>query len=332
MQCEDRDLCALPSFRFYYNLSNGGYKDEGDSFWIGFELSLKTYTDILSIFDELRKGIYYASYISKSNSYYNVRWNYLYFWVGEKISHIVSDNEKFSTIIYILNSVRSHFATNENYDLFNNNMTLEHFNDLKKIYDFFQNHDNIEASIQLSKSCTESYKKYIEDSFSVYKRVNAACKVKEEEKYCKIYNDFVNTYNKKNLSELTCDGQKVSKPVAEEESDPFTDAEDSVGGSQFQKTGMAPHSASVHTGELSTPSYSDNAMSIIFPPLGIISTLFILYRFNPVGSWLNSRLFKKEIIPQEEYENKSEELLENLYEPQTYNAQNRRNSIGYHPF
>ncbi|SBT54774.1 PIR Superfamily Protein [Plasmodium ovale wallikeri] len=334
MQCDDSDLCALPSFRFYYKLDNGGNKDDTDIFWIGFELSLKTYTDILSIFDKLIKGIYYASYISKSNSYYNVRWNYLYFWVGEKISHIVSDNDKFLGIIYILNTVRSHFFEKETYDLFNDNMTLEHFNDLKKIYDFFQNYDNIDGSIKFSKSCTEPYKKYIEDSFSVYKRVNAECKVKKEEKHCKIYNDFVDTYDKKNLSELICDGKKVSMPVAEEEPNSFTEeqrypvAESDV----HPGTGIPEHSTPMHTKELSTPSYSDNAMSIIFPPLGIISTLFILYRFTPVGSWLNSRLLKKEIIPQEEHENKSEELLENLYEPETYNAQNRRNSIGYHPF
>ncbi|SBT72689.1 Plasmodium vivax Vir protein, putative, partial [Plasmodium ovale] len=278
MQCDDSDLCALPSFRFYYKLDNGGNKDENDGFWKVFEYNLKTHKDILSIFDELIKGIYYASYIASGTSYYKLRWNYLYFWMGEKIRGIITDNEKFSTIIYILNSVRSHFIEKEEYDLFNDNMTLENFHDLKTIYDFFQNYDNIEASIELSKSCTQHYKKYIEDSFAVYKRVNAACEVKEKEKLCKIYNDFVNTYNKKNLSELTCDGKKVSKPVAEEQPDPFTDAEDSIGGSQFQRTGMIQHSASMHTGELSTPSYSDNAMSIIFPPLGIISILFILYR------------------------------------------------------
>ncbi|SBT85035.1 PIR protein [Plasmodium ovale] len=332
MQCVDSDLCALPSFRFYYKLDNGGKKDETDIFWNVFEENLKTHTQILSIFDEIRKGIYYAYYIGNGNSYYSVRWNYLYFWMGEKMRGIITDNDKFLRIIYILNSVRSHFPENEKYDLFNDNMTLEHFNDLKIIYDLFQNIENIAASIKLSNSCTEPYKKYIEDSFSVYKRVNAECKVKKEEKHCKIYNDFVDTYDKKNLSELICDGKKVSMPVAEEEPNSFTDAEDSIGGSQFQRTGMAQDSASMHTGELPTPSYSDNAMSIIFPPLGIISTLFILYRFTPVGSWLNSRLFKKEIIPQEEHENKSEELLETLYEPETYNAQNRRNSIGYHPF
>ncbi|SBT73495.1 PIR protein [Plasmodium ovale] len=335
MQCDDdRDLCALPSFRFYYKLDNGGSKDENDGFWNVFEYNLKTHKDILSIFDELIKGIYYASYIANGNSYYKLRWNYLYFWMGEKIRGIISDNEKFSTIIYILNSVRSHFIEKEEYDLFNDNMTLENFHDLKIIYDFFQNYDNIEASIKFSKSCTEPYKKYVQDSFAVYKRVNATCKVNEEEKHCKIYNDFVNTYNKKNLSELTCDGQKVSKPIAEDEPDPFTEEEgDPVAELHFHPgRGIPGHSTPIHTEELSTPSYSDNTMSIIFPPLGIISILFILYRFTPVGSWLNSRLFKKEIIPQEEYENTSEELLENLYEPETYNAQNRRSSIGYHPF
>ncbi|SBS80866.1 PIR Superfamily Protein [Plasmodium ovale curtisi] len=334
MQCVDSDLCALPSFRFYYKLDNGGRKDETDIFWNVFEENLKTYTDILSIFDKLIKGIYYASYISKSNSHYSVRWNYLYFWMGEKMRGIITDNDKFLRIIYILNSVRSHFAENEKYDLFNDNMTLEHFNDLKIIYDLFQNIENIAASIKLSNSCTEPYKKYIEDSFSVYKRVNAECKVKKEEKHCKIYNDFVDTYDKKNLSELICDGKKVSMPVAEEEPNSFTEEQRyTVAESHVHPgIGIPEHSASMHTGELPTPSYSDNAMSIIFPPLGIISTLFILYRFTPVGSWLNSRLFKKEIIPQEEHENKSEELLENLYELETYNAQNRRNSIGYHPF
>ncbi|SBT74147.1 PIR protein [Plasmodium ovale] len=277
----DNDLSMLPSFRFYNILNDGGHKLYEESFWIGFETSLHSYKEISAIFDKLKKGIYYASYIGSTNSFFKERWNYLYFWMGEKVLDVLRDNNsKFSLIMYLLNTVKNHFEKKD-YDFKIYNVTADNFKNLKVVYDYFQNYEYIRGHVTASLDCTAKYRDYIEEAFDSYKKLIQQCETKSTEDFCVIFNGFLETYNKKNLSKLTCNGLK---PPQEYVHVPTY-------GLDFESETETPlHGSQRHIGYSGNSSTGSNIMTFVYPLLAIFIISFILYKFTSLGSFLHLHL------------------------------------------
>ncbi|SBT73250.1 PIR protein [Plasmodium ovale] len=316
---EDYDLSSLPSYIFYDRLDRAlhDYSYENEAFWKHIK---DTCIKETSIFDALLKGFYYVSYYKIiTDSFYNDRWDYLYFWAGSK----VIKNEKgcsFEDIMHVLKSVkiRNDNETEYSYDIFKINS--KDFQDLKTVYDYFNNYESINLKILANNhDCTKEYKQYLHSSFDVYERVKSECQTKAGEPHCKLFNYIVKKHNNIVLKKLTCKGEMPSLSVEEHKQKHIHDLDP-----EFDLKGE------IHTGETSPSSTSDNMMLTYFPILGIFSVLFLLYNFTPFSSWLNNILSKKEIIVYRVYEDESENNFENVYESSDTNNQYGIRDISYH--
>ncbi|SBS82042.1 PIR Superfamily Protein [Plasmodium ovale curtisi] len=275
----DKDLSVLPSFRAYYNLNKSTSIEQDDNFWSPFRNILKETKDISSLFDELMKGIYYASYMSSNNSLYKERWNFLYFWMGEKVFQALTDTSQFSLTMYKLNSVKEHFEK-KGYDFEIYKVKSENFKDLKNVYDYLQNVENIKGYIYLNSSCTAKYKKYIEDAISSYRNLEAKCLDKSSDDFCSIFHAFITKYKKENYLSLACNGLKPPQEYVERdiEVDVHFETESSSPGRQM------------NTRYSGNSSIRSNIMTFVYPLLAIFIIFFTLYKFTSLGSLLRIQL------------------------------------------
>ncbi|SBS89863.1 PIR Superfamily Protein [Plasmodium ovale curtisi] len=314
---EDYDLSSLPSYIFYDRLDRAlyDYSYENEAFWKHIK---DTCIKETSIFDALLKGFYYVSYYKiTTNSFYNDRWDYLYFWAGSK----VIKNEKgcsFEDIMHVLKSVkiRNDNQTEYSYDIFKINS--KDFQDLKTVYDYFNNYESIKLKILSNNNdCTKEYKQYLLSSFPVYERVKSDCQNKAGEAHCKLFNYIEEKHSKKILTELTCKGEMPSLSV-EQHKQKYLQYSDVEGDLEKE----------IQIGETAPSSSSDNMMSTYFPFLGIFSFLFLLYNFSPFRSWLDNIVSKKEIIRHPLYE-EGDEFFEREYESPDKNREYNRHDVSY---
>ncbi|SBS94204.1 PIR Superfamily Protein [Plasmodium ovale curtisi] len=334
MATDDYYLNILPSYIFYDQLdtaNNDNYISDQSAYWNTFikQQSIRN----ISTFDTLVKGLYYASHLNKKHTFYDERWNYLYFWTGLKVLDS-NDASSFSDVMTVLKSVRDHTDKNEEYDELIK-ISKEHFRELKKIYDYLQNYETIEFRISPDNSeCSLMYKEYVESSYSAYNDIKSKCQRNYIDHYCKIFNRFEQKY-KKNIKNLTCTGNQIPKKELE-----ISDFEDSEGDiSPHRQYAQASHLSSdpegvtrdmaIGTGDVSPSSGSTNAISTVFPVLGSASLLFIFLKFTPLGSRLHNTIFSKRIIRNNEEED-AQEILDNSYEFAHTNMEENAHHIAYH--
>ncbi|SBS99619.1 PIR protein [Plasmodium ovale] len=317
MSTTDYSLSILSSNIFYNRLDTAShdYSDKENAFWNTY---IKTsYIKETGISDNLLKAFYYVSYLNARDTFFNERWNYLYFWVGFKVLEKLG-NPAFIKVIPIIKNVKEHIHGSEyEYDILK--ITSDKFKDLKTIYDYFENYDSINLYIGgNNRDCTEKYKQYVDSSYAIYENIKNTCLYNEGEEYCKLFYYIVRTHNNRVLEKLTCNGNKPPLSVEEHKKIMALDTVEDVGLED-----------QVHK-EVTSPSTSDNMMSTFFPILGIFSFLFLLYNFTPFRSWLHNILSKKEIIKHNLYEDESEELFESQNKSSNRDRPYNRNDINYH--
>ncbi|SBT84131.1 PIR protein [Plasmodium ovale] len=317
---EDYDLSILPSYIFYNRLDSAlhDYSSENKAFWN--DNIKNTCIKRTSIFEKLLKGFYYVFYLKKNiDTFYTDRWDYMYFWAGTKLLENAGGCT-FLELMYVLQSVklRNDNQTKYTYDIYE--IISKDFQDLKIVYDYFNNYESIKLKIIANNdNCTEKYKQYLHSSFDVYERVKSECQTQVEEPHCKLFNYIVKKHNNIVLKKLTCKGEMPSLSVEEHKQKHLHDSDPEV-----------DLKGEIHTGGTSPSSISDNMMPTYFPILGIFSVLFLLYNFTPFSSWLHNILSKKEIIRHRDYEDESENNFENVYESSDSNSQYGRRNISYH--
>ncbi|SBT57868.1 PIR Superfamily Protein [Plasmodium ovale wallikeri] len=325
MSDTDAGVSSLPSNIFYSRLDRikADYIPDNHEFWNNFIKN--TYIKNTSISDILINAFQYVSYLKESDTFYKERWNYLYFWVGYKVIQKLGYSS-FANVIDVLKVVKERIhQVKYEYDIFN--ITSDNFNDLKKIYDFFQNYDSIDLSIGAPNSdCTAKYKEYVDSCFELYKNVKRTCELKEDG-YCKIFKHFLKIYKKEELKQLTCSGTKPPQPVVEREYTVHLHDTEADLGEGVQ--GMEAH-MQIYKGGIYDSSHSDNMMSTFFPILGIFSVLFLLYNFTPFRLWLHNIISNKKIIQHNHYEDENEESFEIEYEKPLRNNQYNRHDVSYH--
>ncbi|SBT54955.1 PIR Superfamily Protein [Plasmodium ovale wallikeri] len=317
MSTTDYSLSILSSNIFYNRLDTAShdYSDKEKSFWNNY---IKTsYIKETGISDNILKAFYYVSYLNAKDTFYNERWNYLYFWVGFKVLEKLG-NVAFTKVIPIIKNVKEHIhGPKYEYDILK--IGSDKFKDLKTIYDYFENYNSINLKIGGNNpDCTQMYKQYVDSSYAVYENIKNACLHNGEEEYCKLFNYIVNKHNNIVLEKLTCNGNKPPLSVEEHKKIMALDTVEDVGLEQQVHEDGTSHST------------SDNMMQTFFPILGIFSFLFLLYNFTPFRSWLDNILSKKEIIKHNLYEDESEELFESQNKSSYTDRHYNRNDINYH--
>ncbi|SBT73182.1 Plasmodium vivax Vir protein, putative [Plasmodium ovale] len=335
MPTTDVDLKILPSYIFYDNLDIGleYYDSEDEQYW---EFIKNTHIKDTSITEILLKGFHYICYMHSGKYLYSKRWDYLYYWMGNKIINNLGDSVSFRDVMFTLKAVKSKCDEKNPYDENIFGITTEEFKKLKKVYDYFENYSTIFEKIGYnSTDCTLELKKHVDDSFQNYNIVKAECAGKVNEHYCKMFQELVKKYEKDDLKKLTCNGTKNPTASSEDERVQYREV-------QSRGTGLhEPHlqtdsegriqDRSMHGGHISNNSSFDNVMPILFPIFGIFCVFFILYKFTPFGTWVNVKLLRKKVIQYDIDSKETEELLENTYEFSSTNKENKEHYVVYYP-
>ncbi|SBT84506.1 PIR protein [Plasmodium ovale] len=329
---KDPDLKELHANVIYYKLdtATNDYINDNHAFWNTFVKYHKLKE--LRIFDALAKGLYYVCTMSKSDTFYDERWNYLYFWSGLKIleNSKSSESSEFSDLMILLKTARSLFDKEKGSykdDMFTINK--DKFRNLKDIYDYLENYQSIDLKIGYSDNapCTEAYKDYITKTHSLYTNEKQGCQHNDRDKYCRILNSFLTKHVKTFITQPTCNSTIRANPFSEALYP--QDTVDSEGsGPQHQ----ALHTAGGHPGQdggISTSSGSSNTLSTVFPLLGTASLALFFLKFTPLGSRLYSSIFRKQIIRSNEQE-EPQEILGNTYEISHTNIDDTAHHISYH--
>ncbi|SBS92169.1 PIR Superfamily Protein [Plasmodium ovale curtisi] len=325
----DYDISNLNSNVCYRKLDRAPdvFIDRNEQFWNDYvkNACIKD----TKMFNSLLKAFYYVAYLEKYDEiFYDDRWNYLYFWVGNKAIENTKEKCTFEEVMSILNSVKLHIHKS-GYDYDITEIKTDYFKYLKVVYDYFQNYNNIKLKIGLYTSdCTQSYKQHVEGSFDIYEKLKTECQRNEEKAHCKMLKYIIEKHGNKLLTKLTCLGNKPPFSVEDHRKQVLEEVDTEIYLEHSTQTSGAHKQ--VPTGEKSSSLSSDDMMSTFFPILGIFSILFLLYNFTPFRIWLHNILSKKEIIRHNDYEDESNEFFENEYESSDRNNQYKRYDINYH--
>ncbi|SBT57902.1 PIR Superfamily Protein [Plasmodium ovale wallikeri] len=312
----DPDLRDLPSNIIYYNLDKASKENFYDdtNYWNSYIKN--TNVKLSSISDSLVNTFYYVVKMNSLNTFYDERWNYVFFWLGNKLLEN-SESSIFEEVMSVLQTLRSGLVGTK--DKYNDDMfdvDKKHFQDLKKIYDYLQNYTSILARINYPDTpCTPAYKDYVTRTYNFYKEEKRKCFQKDTDNYCKVVNRFLREHVNE-IKELTCTGN--ASPETRE-------AEYLADSGQEERDRGMPHLG----GDASPSSVSTNALSTVFPLVGTASVAFFLLKFTPLGSRLRSSIFRKHILQSNE-EEEAEEILENSYEFAPTNMEDTAHHIAYH--
>lgn len=235
-------------------------------------------TDIqlTTISDALLNTFYYVANMKKSDTFYDERWNYLFFWTGIKLLNN-SHTSIFKKVMNVLKTLRSGLrGTTDAYsdDMFD--IDIEQFKNLKKIYDYLQSYASIRAKINYPDApCTAAYKDYVTDAYDFYIAQKTQCMQRVIDNYCKVLNRFIENYVKEDLTKFTCNGTKVAE--VKNLMDQAADTQDLRG--QLPSRGLSPDMPPASRGLHPSPG-STNAMSTVLPLLGTVSILFVWFKVN----------------------------------------------------
>ncbi|SBT55855.1 PIR Superfamily Protein [Plasmodium ovale wallikeri] len=338
---EDEILNTLNSYIFYGRLDREKYLPDytNAGFWHYVYNIFPTYkeiSDIPSISNTLLKGFYHVSNMGTGTSFYEERWNYLYFWMGTKVFEALRERSKFSTIMHVAKIIRDHFDSANKINDHIYETDANNFSDLKRTYDYIQNYDTIENKfLDIHFKCTEKFDEYIKNSQSSYEKLKELCQTYDGT-LCKAFSFIENRKGKKDLSKFKCEHFK--SPSTAMDRDKGQPQEQPLGASFKQgdqimhSVGQVPGIGGEEFHHVDSPS--SLSFGIALPILGIIFLLFVLYKFTPVGPWLHTRHWIKKRILRNDENNEVQEnetLLDYVYEDKDGNEEHNMQHISYQP-
>ncbi|KMZ83214.1 hypothetical protein PVBG_05184 [Plasmodium vivax Brazil I] len=151
---------------------------------------------------------------------YAKRWDFLYYWIGEKIFEKLKNESNFQKIMHILDDVKLQFDNNKyTYDF--SKISKNEFTQLKFIYDYFQDYETIQRTISRDNvACSTNSSKHIIKCFQEYNTIKLRC-ASSEERFCQIFKDIIAENGNKELKGITCSVVKDAVlPTEPEESHP----------------------------------------------------------------------------------------------------------------
>ncbi|SBT02770.1 PIR Superfamily Protein [Plasmodium ovale curtisi] len=294
----DKDLVVLPSFKFYSNLDKGNKNliyGHNKIFFENFIKGRLNYLEHMSnIKENLLEAFIYIANMRPGDDQYNERWNYLFYWMGDKVYANVKEISDFFLNMDIINSLRKRVHDNdEEYNDYFFKIKKNEFINLKKLYDYSQNYDAIKIKIDSPDyECSREYNNYIVENHNLYNAIKAEC-LSDTTPYCKLYMNITKDTLAKKKSILNC--HRVKDTVSSEE--------------------RGPQRGSDLTGE-TTPTNSGNPTAIILP-------------FTPLGTWIHAHLVRKKISRGDADAETLDEILEEKYKSEDDNSLVNMHNIGY---
>ncbi|EDL42612.1 variable surface protein Vir22, truncated, putative, partial [Plasmodium vivax] len=273
-----------------------------------------------------------------------------------------------SAFFSVSNMLNSGLTENRCIYNYSGRINMELWKKWKDLYDYIRNKDNLQDVIDSSKQLCDVYPKYYRYIEGIYNNYKEVCCDKKNgncpnelyfKEWCtpgKVLTKLAcnnHAENSGSSAERAQDLEEKSKGDREEEKS------ETVGGGKdlltaegggntkvpLTKDGIVlpavgshvtmldtaaheDHADSENSDEVSTHTISNPTGTVIGTSLGFVLPLITIYRFTPLGSWINTKLFRKNIL-MENMKKNERELLLNSSEIREMNLDHTRYNIMY---
>ncbi|SBT54182.1 PIR Superfamily Protein [Plasmodium ovale wallikeri] len=284
----------------------------------------------------LRGNLDYFDELNNLGLFKNDKCQYLNCWIHDRLLNLgfVMNGEESASIFFQILEYFSFFNLSEKckYEFFHINK--EKYEKMKKLYDYVLDFTKIEW-YATTYGCTEENKQYINERRRIYQEVKEDCGKDTRQPYCIVLEHLKEAYANDELANFECTKFKSSPLHAEAGGRLQGDHRRDSGhlqhdlGPDSDPRGQFPSASLGQTEESSFPS--STPMAVSFPFLGSLLTVFTLYKFTPVGSWLRTPFLPNKMNTSNMGEVETLESVENDYENVNLNPHMSKHLIGYNP-
>ncbi|SBS97003.1 PIR Superfamily Protein, partial [Plasmodium malariae] len=278
-----------------------GFELSGDYYCFGeedkikpFKSQLNSYNDIKSVEDKILHALCFISF-SNNGPKCNEQCHSLFYWIGNKLFNTLSNEGSFSDIIKIFENCSETIAGGNKCkcNIFGR-ISKEEFNKMKIVHEYCKYHDTIKETLKFHGNlCDSESKEYLDQATNTYSEVYEICNSSSSKDYC--------TVLKKHVPE--CFSKKL--PTLKYKIKEYHSAS-----SGLKKLDDHFPSETTPTIGQSTYNISQILMLVAFPLAGILFISFILYKFTPIVSWINTKLIGKKLIRRSLDDSDKQELTE----------------------
>ncbi|SCA59791.1 VIR protein [Plasmodium vivax] len=219
-------------------------------------------------------------------------------------------------------------------------ISLDSWKEWKDLYDYIRNKDKIPKIIESDEYLCSIYSKYFSYIKNIYQKYKEVC-CPVANGNCPPYINFSEWCSQENvLIQLECtEPPKLHESSAEStediaaklkerdrgekdlitvEGETDTNAElkdglvkQAIGpnGTRLESVTQDDHTDSENSEEISNYNISNSTGTIIGTSLGFVLPLITIYRFTPLGSWINTKIFRKDRLIENMKRNERELLL-----------------------
>ncbi|SCN44533.1 PIR protein [Plasmodium malariae] len=307
---------SLPS-KIYYRQnfeSNNNYcfAFEDNSEFSKKKAQLNNYEKIKSVQDKLARALCYVAFTSDGNDCKEQCRN-LYYWLGNELLLSKLEENSFSKVIGILNDISNIlYKPGKCKCTFFKETNMETFEKMKTAFDYCKDHVYIKSTLENHNNmCNNEFSAYLVNADNTYNELYDCAKTKFVTYIMQLKNHIPSCFNEK-LSRLTCIINKVS--AEEQDSSPYNTA------NIDQEFVINP----------STFGSSQIILYIVIPFIVIFFFGFLLYKFTPIWSWMNTRILKKKSSRRNLEDTDTLELTEYMYEQRKSNLDRRQLNVAYY--
>ncbi|SBT58500.1 PIR Superfamily Protein [Plasmodium ovale wallikeri] len=308
----------------------------------------KDYPGINELCKKLAKNLVELS--EKSNEESNNRCEYFTHWIYDEMRKRFGDKLKYvgdinfaNVLLDVAFRINNKLEKNQCHYNYDRMYSFEELNEMKYLHDYFKKHGDIENKIATVNTELEGYCEYVSHIYNLYKKyIRSCCEYYHENSFytenCKSYFNCEQKFDpNKFLNKLMCnnkvsddDSKKVYQwaiidYIVKLITKISTEQAKTLGKGKSDDLSITKHE---ENGLLSDPFYS--VVLAIFSFLGLLLMFYCLYKFSPLGSYMNKNRSRNERIKNSfNEENEMELLYENLrYE--NISPKNRRYQLAYH--
>ncbi|SBT73819.1 PIR protein [Plasmodium ovale] len=267
------------------------------------------------------------------------RCRYLNFWINDRLIGMGLDmkSRDFPRIIGKIIDLFTDFKMYEkncNYDFYH--IHSDDYKKMRKLYNYIMDYEIIKyyTNGENNYECNTKNVDYIKDGINAYNDIKRDCEQNNQKYYCIAMRDFEKLGNKDDLLKLQCKKIKSEFPSEGAHKDQLQQGQhDSQGAYHSEGLHVQGNRMESETSDSHSLSAFEIVMSLFFPFLGLICIFFILYKFTPFGSWLNSNVLRKKKISHNLHEDDevAEYILDNAYSHMNTPYQSNLHQVGYNP-
>ncbi|SBT59141.1 PIR Superfamily Protein [Plasmodium ovale wallikeri] len=246
------------------------------------------------------------------------RCRYFNFWITDKVRKLLAtewkDNGRehiaLTRFLQVENSIKKESENNNCHFDYRSSVTLELWKERKDLHDYIRNYNEIQQRITSDGHMCTIYSKYFNNIKKAHDKYKEECCNRDSNNCPNLIKlDYFCTEN--NLfTKLTCEETKndaSASPEMSRNSNPHGQLATDKIPSAFP---ISRHSDDVGSHDLSP--YNSNyyvKLSVGLSLLGIFSTIFYLYNFTTLGTWIRSKILRKNKI-NDNMDKDSQNLLE----------------------